>query len=209
VPALGLHHLEGHLLAPLLEVIIFRLLVAGAERWARADLTMPQLKVLLRRGERGAARVSWLAERMSVSPPNITGILDRLERRGWIARTADPRDRRVVQIVLTEAGRAQAEAADGVQCSTFIAAGIGPKGAARLLARYGRIEDFPPQVLGERSELALLFKKLATLRTDAPLFRNIDELRWDGPTDKFSSCCERLDAPQLITRADKAIAPQV
>jgi len=88
-------------------------------------------------------------------------------------------------------------------------AGIGPKGAARLLARYGRIEDFPPQVLGERSELALLFKKLATLRTDAPLFRNIDELRWDGPTDKFSSCCERLDAPQLLTRADKAIAPQV
>jgi len=88
-------------------------------------------------------------------------------------------------------------------------AGIGPKGAARLLARYGRIEDFPPQVLGERSELALLFKKLATLRTDAPLFRNIDELRWDGPTDKFSDCCERLDAPQLLTRADKAIAAHV
>ena len=88
-------------------------------------------------------------------------------------------------------------------------AGIGPKGAARLLARYGRIEDFPPQVLGERRELALLFKKLATLRTDAPLFRNIDELRWDGPTDKFSGCCERLDAPQLLTRADKAIAAQV
>ena len=88
-------------------------------------------------------------------------------------------------------------------------AGIGPKGAARLLARYGRIEDFPPQVLGERSELALLFKKLATLRTDAPLFRNIDELRWEGPTDKFSGCCERLDAPQLLTRADKAIAAQV
>ena len=88
-------------------------------------------------------------------------------------------------------------------------AGIGPKGAARLLARYGRIEDFPPQVLGERRKLALLFKKLATLRTDAPLFRNIDELRWDGPTDKFSGCCERLDAPQLLTRADKAIAAHV
>jgi 5'-3' exonuclease len=88
-------------------------------------------------------------------------------------------------------------------------AGIGPKGAAHLVARYGRIEDFPPQVLGERRNLALRFKKLATLRTDAPLFRNIDELRWDGPTDKFSSCCERLDAPQLLTRADKAIAAQV
>jgi 5'-3' exonuclease len=88
-------------------------------------------------------------------------------------------------------------------------AGIGAKGAARLLARYGRIEDLPPQVLGERRELALLFKKLATLRTDAPLFRDIDELRWRGPTEKFSTCCERLVAPQLLARADKAAATQL
>jgi 5'-3' exonuclease len=87
-------------------------------------------------------------------------------------------------------------------------AGIGPKGAARLIVRYGRIEDFPPQVLGERRDLALLFKKLATLRTDAPLFRHIDELRWRGPTDKFLGCCEWLDAPQLLVRADKAIGAQ-
>lgn len=87
-------------------------------------------------------------------------------------------------------------------------AGIGSKGAARLLARYGRIEDFPPEVLGERRDLALLFKNLATLRTDAPLFRDIDELRWAGPTIKFSSCCERLDAPQLLTRAERVIAAQ-
>jgi 5'-3' exonuclease len=87
-------------------------------------------------------------------------------------------------------------------------AGIGAKGAARLLARYGRIEDFPPQVLGERRELALLFKKLATLRTDAPLFRDVDELRWRRPTEKFPSCCERLVAPQLLARADRAAAAQ-
>src|SRR3984893_18661708 len=42
-------------------------------------------------------------------------------------------------------------------------AGIGPKGAASLIERHGRIEDFPAHVLGERSELALLFKTLATL----------------------------------------------
>jgi 5'-3' exonuclease len=84
--------------------------------------------------------------------------------------------------------------------------GIGPKGAARLLGRYGRLEDFPAEVLGERRALALLFKKLATLRTDAPLFRDIDELRWEGPTDKFSMCCEHLHAPQLLARASKAIA---
>src|SRR5438094_7448777 len=48
--------------------------------------------------------------------------------------------------------------------------GIGAKTAAQLLNRHGQIENFPPSVLGERRDLALLFKNLATLRTDAPLF---------------------------------------
>jgi 5'-3' exonuclease len=88
-------------------------------------------------------------------------------------------------------------------------AGIGAKGAARLLARYGPIEDLPPQILGARRELALLFKKLATLRTDAPLFRDIDELRWRGPTNEFPRCCELLVAPQLLARANKTAATQL
>lgn len=85
-------------------------------------------------------------------------------------------------------------------------AGIGAKGAASLLNRYGRIEDFPPHVLGERRDRALLFKTLATLRSDAPLFASVDELEWHGPTDRFSACCERLDAPTLLTRAEKTHA---
>src|SRR5881296_4674516 len=58
--------------------------------------------------------------------------------------------------------------------------GIGPVTAAGLLNQHGIIEDFPPAVLGDRRDLALLFKKLATLRTDTPLFRDVDELRWRG-----------------------------
>ena len=54
--------------------------------------------------------------------------------------------------------------------------GIGRVGAARLINQYGPIEDFPPAVLGERRDLALLFKNLATLRTDARLFDDVDEL---------------------------------
>jgi 5'-3' exonuclease len=54
-------------------------------------------------------------------------------------------------------------------------AGIGAKSAARLLNRHGAIESFPPEVLGEQREHALLFKRLATLRTDAALFRDVDE----------------------------------
>jgi 5'-3' exonuclease len=83
-------------------------------------------------------------------------------------------------------------------------AGIGPKGAAGLIARYGRIEDFPPEALGERRELALLFKKLATLRTDAPLFADVEELRWRGPTEKFTHFQERLGDPRLLARVARA-----
>jgi 5'-3' exonuclease len=83
-------------------------------------------------------------------------------------------------------------------------AGIGAKGAARLLERHGRIEDFPPGALGERRELALLFKRLATLRDDLPLFADVDELRWRGPTDAFAGWTERMKEPKLLERALKA-----
>ncbi|MGB8520580.1 MAG: 5'-3' exonuclease H3TH domain-containing protein [Candidatus Tumulicola sp.] len=82
-------------------------------------------------------------------------------------------------------------------------AGIGAKGAALLLARHGPIERFPPEVLGDRRPLALKFKELATLRTDAALFSNVNELAWQGPTSRFSTVCKRLDAPNLLARATK------
>jgi 5'-3' exonuclease len=55
--------------------------------------------------------------------------------------------------------------------------GIGKIGAARLLNQYGPIERFPKEVLGRQRQQALLFKRLATLRTDAPLFDDVEELR--------------------------------
>jgi 5'-3' exonuclease len=84
--------------------------------------------------------------------------------------------------------------------------GIGPKGAAGLIARYGAIEQFPEEVLGARRELALLFKQLATLRTDAVLFANVDALEWRGPTDRFREWCERSGEAKVLTRAVKAAA---
>jgi 5'-3' exonuclease len=79
--------------------------------------------------------------------------------------------------------------------------GIGAKGALSLLTRFGKIEDFPPEVLGEHRAFALLFKKLATLRTDARLFDGVDELQWHGPTADFVSVCERLGISDLCARA--------
>lgn len=79
-------------------------------------------------------------------------------------------------------------------------AGIGPVGAARLLNRYGRIEDFPPDVLGERREQALLFKNLATLRRDAPVGARVEDLAWRGPTPAFDAWTTRLGDERLFTR---------
>ena len=83
-------------------------------------------------------------------------------------------------------------------------AGIGPKGAARLIDRYGAIEEFPAEVLGERRELALLFKRLATLRSDAPLFARVEELEWRGPTARFAEVAAQLGDARLPGRAAKA-----
>jgi 5'-3' exonuclease len=77
---------------------------------------------------------------------------------------------------------------------------IGAKTAASLITRYGALEQFPPNVLGNHAEHALLFKKLATLRTDAPLFTDVDALRWRGPTDAFAATAEHIAAPHLVTR---------
>ena len=87
--------------------------------------------------------------------------------------------------------------------------GIGPKGAARLLSRFGKIEDFPAEALGERRELALKFKDLATLRADEPLFADVESLRWAGPLPGFRDLCERLADPRVSVRAEKAAAARI
>ena len=84
--------------------------------------------------------------------------------------------------------------------------GIGSVGAARLLNQHGPIERFPPTILGDQFEAAMLFKRLATLRTDAKLFGDIEELRWRGPTPAFAAWTERIGAPKLLERAAKAHA---
>ena len=78
--------------------------------------------------------------------------------------------------------------------------GFGAVTAARVISRYGSIQHFPDEVLGDRRELALLFKTLATLRTDAPLFKKVDQLRWIGATPAFAEIVEQIGDPRLATR---------
>jgi len=79
--------------------------------------------------------------------------------------------------------------------------GCGPKTAAQLINRYGPLEDFGPEVLNEENRgLALLFKDLATLRTNEPLFKDVDELRWRGTTPEFAQVAEKIGNASLLKR---------
>ena len=80
--------------------------------------------------------------------------------------------------------------------------GCGPKTAVRMIEKHGHIEDFPSNVLGDKQEEALLFKDLATLRTDAPLFKKVDEIRWTGYRADFPSVAEKVGDPRLVERLD-------
>jgi 5'-3' exonuclease len=82
--------------------------------------------------------------------------------------------------------------------------GIGKATAAKLVNKYGAIETFPPDILGEQQEPALKFKVLATLKADLPLFANVDELRWTGPTPKFAAWANAAGAGKLLERSQKA-----
>ena len=82
--------------------------------------------------------------------------------------------------------------------------GFGPKTAAQFINRYGPIESFPPDSLNDDNRAhALLFKDLATLRIDAPLFDDVEELRWRGPTTAFLPYAEKIGNASLIKRVRK------
>jgi len=100
-------------------------------------------------------------------------------------------------------------------------AGWGKRSASVVLAHYGSIEGVPdalsawdPKVrqelrgaakLAERlateRELALLFKDIATLRTEPPVIRNVASLRWRGPKSDFEDVCRHFRDPALADRA--------
>ena len=105
-------------------------------------------------------------------------------------------------------------------------AGWGAKSTASVLARFGHLESIPldwrtwhvnaanPRALADtlahERDRALLFRDLATLRTDIPLFDAVDDLRWKGPTPAFAPLGARLDAAvtENVPRRAKAARPE-
>jgi 5'-3' exonuclease len=78
--------------------------------------------------------------------------------------------------------------------------GIGAKTAARLINQHGHIEQFPAEVLRDNYQQAIVFKNLATLRVDAPLFDDVDQLRWKFPSKSFVSLAEKIGDRRLAER---------
>ncbi len=78
--------------------------------------------------------------------------------------------------------------------------GYGVKSAARLIERYGSIRSFPAEILGDQNEDALLFLNLATLRSDADVFDDIEELRWRGPLESFEELTKKIGDARLLQR---------
>lgn len=101
-------------------------------------------------------------------------------------------------------------------------AGWGEKAASRVLSRYKKLENIPKDwrqwdspinnaqrlatSLFSAWEDALLYRTLATLRVDVPVFASVDELRWKGPRAEFESLGRAMGAPELVERV-KAATP--
>jgi 5'-3' exonuclease len=84
--------------------------------------------------------------------------------------------------------------------------GCGAKTAANLIGRYGHIEEFPAEVFQDNNRrLALLFKDLATLRRNAPLFKSVEELRWKGPLESFPAVAKHIGDERLAERVQKLV----
>ena len=82
--------------------------------------------------------------------------------------------------------------------------GLGPRTAATLINRHGHLEQFPLGILKDDNlEFALLFKDLATLRIDVPLFKNVDDLRWNGATASFAAVAKKIGDARLAARIAK------
>jgi 5'-3' exonuclease len=71
--------------------------------------------------------------------------------------------------------------------------GWGPKTAVSVLRTYGSLDNIPADRLGAQRELAFLFRELARLRVDLPLFDSVEALEWNGVRPEFAAVTARFD----------------
>ena len=93
---------------------------------------------------------------------------------------------------------------DGWQEKDTRAAMLFGRAFEQAVAALFRRED-PAAVLFEQWNDALLYRTLATLQLDVPVFETVDELLWKGPRPEFEDYCQRIQSPGLHARAMAAI----
>ena len=82
--------------------------------------------------------------------------------------------------------------------------GIGAKTAAQLLNRHGPIESFPPHVLGDRSRSRVALQEARDAAHRCAALQDVETLHWRGATPAFAAWAERMEAPRLLERCEKA-----
>lgn len=150
---------------------------ASSERLVRMGISMAQLHILYTLQRGGEMPMSRLADVLHVSLSNATGLIDRIEERGFVERTRVPEDRRVVMIRVTDAGRRMLEEVDAISSEL-------------LRSVFGRIG---------RSQLAAVGRAIAELR------RGLEE-ETGVPSDPHAISIPAPRSQATVRRADRAHA---
>src|ERR1044072_163799 len=186
---------------PLEEALVAMGVVAWPEVELEADDALASAAYLAARDERVEKVCIWTPDK-DLAQSVVDDRVVQIDRRSNVIRNAEGGrakfgvEPRFIPDYLALVG----DAADGYPGIS----GCGPKTAAQLINRYGALEDFPPNVLNEEKRpVAVLFKELAILKTDAPLFANVEELRWRGATPEFEAWTQKIENPRLLAKVRK------
>jgi DNA-binding MarR family transcriptional regulator len=150
---------------------------ASSERLVRKGISMAQLHILYTLQRSGEMPMSRLADVLQVSLSNATGLIDRIEERGFVERTRVPEDRRIVMIQVTDAGRRMLEEVDAISSEL-------------LRSVFGRIG---------RSQVAAVGLAIAALR------RGLEE-EVGAPSDPHAISIPAPRSPAIVRAADRTPA---
>lgn len=150
---------------------------ASSERLVRKGISMAQLHILYTLQRSGEMPMSRLADVLQVSLSNATGLIDRIEERGFVERTRVPEDRRIVMIRVTDAGRRMLEEVDAISSEL-------------LRSVFGRIG---------RSQVAAVGRAIAELRRGL-------EAEVGAPPDPHAISIAAPRSPATVGAADRAPA---
>ena len=135
---------------------------ASSERLLRVGISMAQLHILYTLQRTGEMPMSRLADVLNVSLSNATGLIDRIEERGFVERTRVPEDRRIVLIRVTDAGRRMLDEVDAIVATCREHDLAAHLDGARKAGRQARLPSSSRRLDGDRGlcrSISVVFAK--------------------------------------------------